>query len=80
MSTLRYKVLNTYKELLFLGKSYPLGYTYFRTRCHAAFSKAAGITDEAEIEKKLALAEYVKKEIEMLYYLKKYRAIKKRYE
>ncbi|EPS38691.1 hypothetical protein H072_7541 [Dactylellina haptotyla CBS 200.50] len=79
MSALRYQVKGIYKELLFLGRSYPLGYDYFRTRCHAAFSKAANITDEEEVKKRIELAKYVKKEIEALYYLKKYRAIKRMY-
>lgn len=54
-------------ELLNLGKEYPLGYAYFRKRCHAAFSKNAGITEEAEITKGIQRAEFVKKEIEALY-------------
>ncbi|KAK6520786.1 hypothetical protein TWF506_001031 [Arthrobotrys conoides] len=79
MSTLRPQVLNIYKELLYLGKSYPLGYNYFRTRCHKAFSKGAGLTKEEDIKNAIARAEFVKKEIEALYYLKKYRAMKERY-
>ncbi|KAF3087126.1 hypothetical protein TWF569_001581 [Orbilia oligospora] len=79
MSILRSQVLNVYKELLYLGKGYPLGYNYFRTRCHKAFSKSAGLTKEEDIKNAIARAEYVKKEIEALYYLKKYRAMKERY-
>ncbi|KAK6361268.1 hypothetical protein TWF730_005006 [Orbilia blumenaviensis] len=66
MSTLRYQVLNIYKELLYLGKSYPLGYNYFRTRCHKAFSKGAGLTKEEDIKMAIARAEFVKREIEAL--------------
>ncbi|TGZ84515.1 LYR family protein [Ascodesmis nigricans] len=76
----RHNVIRIYKELLWLGREYPLGYKYFRDRLHKAFSARAGLTDPAEIEKGVRLAEYVKKEIEALYYLKKYRALKKRYE
>ncbi|KAK6536895.1 hypothetical protein TWF281_001104 [Arthrobotrys megalospora] len=79
MSTLRYQVLNIYKELLYLGKQYPLGYNYFRTRCYKAFSKSAGLTKEEDIRNAIARAEFVKREIEALYYLKKYREMKKRY-
>ncbi|KAK6351489.1 hypothetical protein TWF718_004649 [Orbilia javanica] len=79
MTTLRHQVLNIYKELLYLGKTYPLGYTYFRTRCHKAFSKNAGLTEEKDVKMAIARAEFVKKEIEALYYLKKYRAMRERY-
>ncbi|KAL6715904.1 hypothetical protein ACLMJK_006865 [Lecanora helva] len=64
---LRYKVINIYKELLNLGKAYPLGYQYFQTRLHKAFSSQAGLRDQAEIEKAIERAEYVKKEVEALY-------------
>lgn len=69
-----------YKQLLYLGREYPLGYDYFRPRLHKAFSAKSGLEDEAEIRKALDGAEYVKKEIEALYYLKRYRALKQRYE
>ena len=39
----------------------------------------AHVRDEAEIRKGIERAEYVKKEIEALYYLKKYRAMKQAY-
>ncbi|THX29948.1 hypothetical protein D6D10_08777 [Aureobasidium pullulans] len=77
---LRYQVIRIYKELLYLGREYPLGYDYFRPRLHKAFSSKANLTSEAEINKGIESAEYVKKEIEALYYLKRYRALKQRYE
>lgn len=49
------------KELLFLGREYPLGYGYFRPRLHKAFSVKAHLRDEGEIRKAIAQAEYVKK-------------------
>ena len=76
---LRQQVIHVYKELLEMGKSYPLGYDYFRPRLHKAFSSQAHITDEEEIKKGIERAQYVKKEIEALYYLKKYRSMKQRY-
>jgi len=77
---LRYKVKFLYKELLYLGRDYPLGYTdYFRPRLHSAFMKNKDITSDDEIEKCIKIGEYVKKEIEMLYYLKRYRTLRKTY-
>ncbi|OQE24383.1 hypothetical protein PENSTE_c007G06670 [Penicillium steckii] len=63
---LRGQVITVYKELLFLGREYPLGYQYFRDRLHRAFSKQSHITNEDEIRKGIARAEYVKKEVEAL--------------
>lgn len=77
---LRREVINIYKELLNLGRAYPLGYDYFRNRLHKAFSSQAHLSDEEQIKKGIARAEFVKKEIEALYYLRRYRAMKQRYE
>ncbi|KAL4792530.1 NADH-ubiquinone oxidoreductase complex 1/LYR family protein [Aspergillus venezuelensis] len=63
---LRRRVINIYKELLNIGREYPLGYDYFRTRLHRAFSSQANIKDDEEIKKGIARAEFVKKEIEAL--------------
>ncbi|RPB21689.1 hypothetical protein L211DRAFT_790283, partial [Terfezia boudieri ATCC MYA-4762] len=73
------QVIKIYKELLFLGREYPLGYEYFRPRCHAAFMSNASVTDPAEIQKGIERAEFAKKEIEALYYLRRYRTLQKRY-
>lgn len=62
-----------------MGRDYPQGYKYFRDRCHKAFTAKSGLTDPEEIEKAIALGEYVKKEIEALYFLKRYRAMKRNY-
>lgn len=78
-SPLRSQVIQVYKELLEMGKSYPLGYSYFQPRLHKAFMAKRHLTDEEEIKKAIAQAEYVKKEIEALYYLKKYRSMRQRY-
>ncbi|KAL4881599.1 NADH-ubiquinone oxidoreductase complex 1/LYR family protein [Aspergillus karnatakaensis] len=63
---LRRQVINVYKELLFMGREYPLGYEYFRNRLHRAFSSQSNIQDEEEIKKRITRAEFVKKEIETL--------------
>ncbi|KAJ5172080.1 hypothetical protein N7492_004673 [Penicillium capsulatum] len=77
---LRRQVVHVYKELLFLGREYPLGYQYFRDRLHRAFSGQAHLRDDEQIRKGIARAEFVKKEVEALYYLKRYRTLKQRYE
>ncbi|KAK2808096.1 hypothetical protein FQN50_005014 [Emmonsiellopsis sp. PD_5] len=64
--SLRHQVVNIYKELLYLGREYPLGYQFFRDRLHRAFASQAHITDEEQIINGIRRAEYVKKEIEAL--------------
>ncbi|KAH9995939.1 hypothetical protein F4779DRAFT_194142 [Xylariaceae sp. FL0662B] len=77
---LRRQVIAIYKELLHLGKSYPLGYAYFRPRVHGAFMANAHLRDEEAIRQAIARAGFVRKEIEALYYLKRYRTLRKRYD
>lgn len=77
---LRHAVIKIYKELLFLGREYPHGYDYFRTRLHKAFVAQRGLSDEGDIRKGIERAEFVKKEIEALYYLKRYRTLRHRYD
>jgi len=79
LMALRRKVLNVYKELLYLGQDYPLGFDYFRTRLKKAFSNNREVVDEAKIKELIGRAEFVVKEIQALYKLRKYRAMKQRY-
>ncbi|KAJ3372919.1 hypothetical protein GGF31_001456 [Allomyces arbusculus] len=78
---LRSRAIRLYKELLFLGRDYPhpQGFPWFRARLKRAFQGKASLTDPAEIEKALAHADYVKREIEALYSLRKYRTMQRRY-
>ncbi|KAI5857040.1 hypothetical protein BZA05DRAFT_387069 [Tricharina praecox] len=78
-SQLRTQVKRIYKDLLYLGRDYPLGYAYFQPRLHGAFMSQAGLQDEQQIRDGIERAEFVKREIEALYYLKKYRAMRERY-
>ncbi|KAG5986379.1 hypothetical protein E4U43_005530 [Claviceps pusilla] len=64
---LRKQVIAIYKELLHLGREYPLGYKYFQPRLHRAFMSHAAERDEDKIRAGIARAEYVKKEVEALY-------------
>ncbi|KAH8652561.1 hypothetical protein BX600DRAFT_97434 [Xylariales sp. PMI_506] len=76
---LRREVIAVYKELLHLGKDYPLGFDYFRPRLHKAFMSNSHLRDEDAIRNGIARADFVRKEIEALYYLKRYRTLRKRY-
>lgn len=77
---LRRQVIAIYKELLYLGRDYPQGYDFFRPRLHKAFMSNAGLRDEQKIKEGIARADFVRKEIEALYYLKRYRTLRKRYD
>ncbi|XP_046962238.1 electron transfer flavoprotein regulatory factor 1 [Vanessa atalanta] len=75
----RRAVLNLYKTLLFLGRDWPQGYELFRKRLHNVFLRNSEETDSKKIDMMLKHGQFVVKEIEALYKLKKYRAMKRRY-
>ena len=62
-----------------MGREYPAGYNYFRDRLKIAFLNNKDETDPQKIDTLLARGEFVAKEIEALYMLRKYRTLKKRY-
>lgn len=66
-------------QLQHLGREYPGGPEQFRTKCHAAFARNAAERDAERIEQMIARGEFVVKELEALYALRKYRALKRRY-
>lgn len=68
-----------YLKLCHLGKEYPAGKEYFHTRLHQAFMKNKDVTDPEQIQKLIDRGNYVVKELEALYMLRKYRTLKKRY-
>ena len=79
-TNLRPQVIALYKQLVYLGREYPAGYTdFFRPKLKAAFFKKRDLTDEQEILKSIKFGEYIIKELEMMYYLRKYRTLRKRY-
>ncbi|ERL90968.1 electron transfer flavoprotein regulatory factor 1 [Dendroctonus ponderosae] len=78
-SAQRSRVINLYKTLLHLGKDWPAGYELFRSRLHGAFLKNRAETDGEKVEKMIKHGEFVTKEVEALYMLKKYRTMKRRY-
>ncbi|CAO4379536.1 unnamed protein product [Caenorhabditis nigoni] len=62
-----------------MGKEYPGGSKWFHDRLKLAFSKNKDVQDVTQIEQLIARGEFVIKEIEALYSLRKYRAMKQRY-
>ncbi len=65
--------------MLYHGRDYPAGYDYFRLRLKKAFEKNKQASDAAEIAKLVARGEFVIKELDALYKLKKYRYLKRSY-
>ncbi|KAJ8392336.1 hypothetical protein AAFF_G00077000 [Aldrovandia affinis] len=76
---LRGEVIKLYKNLLYLGREYPKGASYFKDRLKTAFMKNRDETDPEKIKQLIARGQFVIKELEALYYLRKYRAMKRRY-
>ncbi|KAJ2962876.1 hypothetical protein NQZ79_g2124 [Umbelopsis isabellina] len=71
---------NAILKLVYLGREYPMGYTnFFRPKLKAAFIKKRELQDEEEIRKSIAFGNYIVKELEAMYYLKKYRTLRARY-
>lgn len=78
-ASLRSRVIQLYKNLHYLGRDYPKGAEYFHERLKASFMKNKDVKDPEQIELLIMRGEYVVKELEALYKLRKYRAMKKRY-
>jgi hypothetical protein len=74
------KVRDLYKQLLYIGREYPKGFDYFRKGLKAAFLKKRHLQDPQDIQKAIEQGQYVYKELEALWFLKKYRTMKKNYE
>ena len=62
-----------------MGREYPLGYGYFRERARIVFRKNKNETSVAKIRELIDRGWYVVGEVEALYKLKKYRALKRMY-
>lgn len=62
-----------------MGRDYPRGYEFFRKNVRKIFEKNKEERDPEKIDKMLAHGDFVIKELEALYMLRKYRALKKRY-
>ncbi|KAG0258504.1 hypothetical protein BG011_003248 [Mortierella polycephala] len=66
-------------QLSYLGREYPAGADFFHKKLKEAFMKNKDLTDPIEIQKRIDLGDYICKEIEAMYHINKYRAMKKRY-
>ena len=66
-------------KLIYMGRDYPKEPEVFKIKCHAAFKKNKDIEDPEKIEQLLGHGNYIVKELEALYMLKKYRTLKRRY-
>ncbi|CRK86587.1 CLUMA_CG000034, isoform A [Clunio marinus] len=75
----RSRVIQLYKTLQYLGREYPVSPEKFRVTCKKTFKNNSKETSPEKIAEMIAKGEYVVKEIESLYALKKYRAMLKRY-
>jgi len=62
-----------------MGKDYPKGYDYFRARLKESFLKNRSVEDPEMIRVLVARGNYVMKELEAMYHLRKYRTLKQRY-
>lgn len=62
-----------------MGRDYPRGYEFFRKNVRKIFEKNKEERDPEKIDKMLAHGDFVIKELEALYMLRKYRTLKKRY-
>lgn len=62
-----------------MGRDYPKGYEYFKVRLRRAFNKNKEERNPEQIDKMIAHGNFVIKELEALYMLRKYRALKNRY-
>ena len=65
--------------MLYMGREWPQGYDVFRERTKRVFVMNSSETDPVKVLKSIDLGNYVLKEIEALYKLKKYRTLKRRY-
>lgn len=75
----RAKVIILYRQLYHIGKEYPKGKEWFHSRLKPAFLKNKDETDPKKIDELIGRAEFVVKEVEALYSLRKYRAMNQRY-
>ena len=65
--------------MLYMGREWPQGYTVFRDRAKGVFLRNSAETDPVKISALIDRGNFVLKEIEALYKLKKYRTLKRRY-
>jgi hypothetical protein len=72
-------VRDLYKRFVYVGKIYPKGADFVRTRAKEKFFENAGITEEVELKKAIATGRYWVRELSAISKLHKYRTMAKRY-
>jgi len=74
------KVRDLYKRIILVGRDYPKGLDWVRSKAKPWFLQNKDLTDEVEIRRKVAVGRFWVREMESVIYLKKYRTLRKRYE
>lgn len=75
------RVRALYRTLLFMGKDYPIqsgGYKKFQNKLKLAFLNTT-INNEQDLQVALDKGDYIVKELEALYFLTRYRDMKRKY-
>jgi hypothetical protein len=74
-------VRQLYKDLLHIGREYPKGFSYFRAGLKKVFlkKKDLDLSDAQVLKNAIDHGRFVYKELEALWFLKKYRVMKKNY-
>jgi len=72
-------VRDLYKRILVVGKDYPLGLDWVKTKAKPWIRQNAELTEEREIRKKVGEGRFWVREMQSVIKMKKYRTMKKRY-
>lgn len=78
-SATKARVIQLYKQLIYLGREYPKDPEIMTRKIHDVFMKNAGESDPKKVDELIDKGNYIVKELEALYYLRKYRTLKRRY-
>ena len=78
-SATKTRVIQLYKQLIYLGREYPKDPDIMTRKIHDVFMRNAGERDPEKIDELINKGNYIVKELEALYYLRKYRTLKRRY-
>lgn len=77
---LRHQARRLYKELYYLGRDYPDPSYNFQGRLHQCFlNTGAKVKTDEEMQAAINKADFIRREVETLIFLKKYRQMKHRY-
>jgi len=74
------RVRNLYKRFIIVGRDYPAGLDHVRERAKREFFKRAEAAEGIELNRAINYGRYMVREMTGIMQLKKYRALKQRYE